>query len=167
MLMDFTQFPLYEITRVGWGDLAPTLLLQKIVNQHILNYSMAPGCAQPFSCLTKLGTVEGRFADLIWANAPMTTAELVALPKAELDWKRTTAYTVLKRLCDRGLFDLTEGTVTAKISRAEFYEKQSREYVESAFDGSLPAFVAAFSRSRKLRPEEIEALQKRIDESRR
>ena len=159
MLMDFTQFPLYEITRVGWGDLAPTLPLQKIVNQHILNYSMAPGCAQPFSCLTKLGTVEGRFADLIWANAPMTTAEL--------DWKRTTAYTVLKRLCDRGLFDLTEGTVTAKISRAEFYEKQSREYVESAFDGSLPAFVAAFSRSRKLRPEEVEALQKLIDESRR
>ena len=167
MLMDFTQFPLYEFTRVGWGVLAPTLLLQKIVNQHILNYSMAPGCAQPFSCLTKLGTVEGRFADLIWANAPMTTAELVALAKAELDWKRTTAYTVLKRLCDRGLFDLTEGTVTAKISRAEFYEKQSREYVESAFDGSLSAFVAAFSRSRKLRPEEVEALQKLIDESRR
>ena len=116
---------------------------------------------------TKLGTVEGRFADLIWANAPMTTAELVALAKAGLDWKRTTTYTVLKRLCDRGLFDLTDGTVTAKISRAEFYEMQSREYVESAFDGSLPAFVAAFSRSRKLRPEEVEALQKLIDESRR
>ena len=116
---------------------------------------------------TKLGTVEGRFADLIWANAPTTTAELVALANAGLDWKRTTTYTVLKRLCDRGLFDLTDGTVTAKISRAEFYEMQSREYVESAFDGSLPAFVAAFSRSRKLRPEEVEALQKLIDESRR
>ena len=116
---------------------------------------------------TKLGAVESRFADLIWANAPMTTAALVALAKQELDWKRTTAYTVLKRLCDRGLFDLTDGTVTAKLSRAEFYELQSREYVESAFDGSLPAFVAAFSRSRKLSPGEIEALQKLIDESRR
>lgn len=116
---------------------------------------------------TKLGAVESRFADLIWANAPMTTALLVALAKEQLDWKRTTAYTVLKRLCDRGLFELTEGTVTVKISREEFYEQQSREYVESAFDGSLPAFVAAFSRSRKLRPEEAEALQRLIDESRR
>ena len=116
---------------------------------------------------TKLGTVEGRFADLIWANAPMTTAELIARAKEELGWKRTTTYTVLKRLCDRGLFDLTEGTVTAKVSRAEFYERQSREYVESVFDGSLPAFLAAFSRSRKLKPEEIESLQRLIDESRR
>ncbi len=116
---------------------------------------------------TKLGTVEGRFADLIWVNAPVSTAALVALAKEELDWKRTTTYTVLRRLCERGLFDLTDGTVTVLVSREEFYERQSREYVESAFDGSLPAFVAAFSRSRKLRPEEIEALQRLIDESRR
>ena len=116
---------------------------------------------------TKLGPVESRFADLIWANAPMTTSALVALTRQELDWKRTTTYTVLKRLCERELFDLTDGTVTARLSREEFYERQSREYVQSAFDGSLPAFVAAFSRSRKLKPEEIEALQKLIDESRR
>lgn len=116
---------------------------------------------------TTLGAVESRFADLIWANAPMTTAQLIALAKEALDWKRTTTYTVLKRLCERGLFDLTDGTVTAVISRAEFYERQSREYVQSAFDGSLPAFVAAFSRSRKLKPEEVEALQRLIDESRR
>lgn len=116
---------------------------------------------------TKLGAVESRFADLIWANAPMTTAALTALAREELDWKRTTTYTVLKRLCERGLFDLNNGTVTAKVSRAEFYQRQSREYVESAFDGSLPAFVAAFAGGRKLMPEEIEALQRLIDESRR
>lgn len=116
---------------------------------------------------TTLGAVESRFADLIWANAPMTTAQLIALAKEALDWKRTTTYTVLKRLCERGLFDLTDGTVTAVISRAEFYERQSREYVQSAFDGSLPAFVAAFSRGRKLKSEEVEALQRLIDESRR
>ena len=92
---------------------------------------------------TKLGPVEGRFADLIWENAPVPTAQLVALAGDALDWKRTTTYTVLKRLCDRGLFLLENGTVTAQISRAEF------------------------SRSRKLRPEEVEALQKLIDESRR
>ena len=116
---------------------------------------------------TKLGPVEGRFADLIWANAPVTTAQLVALAGDALDWKRTTTYTVLKRLCDRGLFLLENGTVTAQISRAEFYAQQSREYVDSSFDGSLPAFLAAFSRSRKLKPEEIESLQRLIDESRR
>lgn len=116
---------------------------------------------------TKLGPVESRFADLIWANAPMTTAALIALAKERLDWKRTTTYTVLKRLCERGLFELSDGTVTAVISRAEFYERQSREYVESAFDGSLPAFVAAFARGRKLKQEEIDALQKLINESRR
>ena len=115
----------------------------------------------------RLGAVEARFADLVWQNAPITTLELVKLCKTELEWARTTTYTVLKRLCERGLFDLQDSIVTAKLSREEFYERQSREYVESAFNGSLPAFVAAFSRSSKLRPEEIEALQKLIDESRR
>ena len=116
---------------------------------------------------TKLGPVEGRFADLIWKNAPVTTAQLVALARDALEWKRTTTYTVLKRLCDRGLFLLENGTVTAQISREEFYAQQSREYVDASFDGSLPAFLAAFSRSRKLKPEEIESLQRLIDESRR
>ena len=116
---------------------------------------------------TKLGPVESRFADLIWARAPVSTTELIALAKSDLEWKRTTTYTVLKRLCERGIFVLTEGIVTAKVSREEFYARQSRDYVQEAFDGSLPAFVAAFSRSRKLKPEEIEALQKLIDESRR
>ena len=115
----------------------------------------------------KLGAVELHFADLIWENAPVTTAQLVALAGDALDWKRTTTYTVLKRLCDRGLFALENGTVTARISRAEFYAQQSREYVDASFDGSLPAFLAAFSRSRKLKPEEIEALHRLIDESRR
>ena len=116
---------------------------------------------------TKLGAVEGRFTDLVWANAPVSTAALIALAKEQLEWKRTTTYTVLKRLCERGLFALENGTVTALVSREEFYERQSREYVQEAFDGSLPAFVAAFSRSRKLSDCEIAALQKLIDESRR
>ena len=115
---------------------------------------------------TKLGAVESRFAELIWANAPMTTAALVALAKERLDWKRTTTYTVLKRLCEGGLFDLTGGTVTAVISREEFYERQSREYVQSAFDGSLPAFVAAFGSRKKLTKQEIEELQALIDQMR-
>lgn len=115
---------------------------------------------------TKLGAVESRFAELIWANAPVTTAELISLAGERLGWKRTTTYTVLKRLCEGGIFRLIEGVVTARISREEFYERQSQAYVQEAFDGSLPAFVAAFSRSRKLKPEEIESLQRLIDESR-
>lgn len=112
---------------------------------------------------TKLGAVEGRFADLIWENAPMTTTALIALAKNALEWKRTTTYTVLKRLCDRGLFALENGTVTALVSREEFYARQSREYVESAFDGSLPAFVAAFTKRQTLSAEEIAAVQAMID----
>ena len=114
----------------------------------------------------RMGAIESRFADIIWQNEPITSPELVKLAAKELDWKKSTTYTVLKRLCERGLFELAEGTVTAVISREEFYERQSREYVESAFDGSLPAFVAAFSRGRKLSEGEIEALQKLIEESR-
>ena len=115
----------------------------------------------------RMGTGELRFADLIWKNAPIGSGALAKLALEEIGWKKTTAYTVLKRLCDRGLFLLENGTVTALVSREEFYEKQSREYVDSSFDGSLPAFLAAFSRSRKLKPEEIESLQRLIDESRR
>lgn len=116
---------------------------------------------------SRLGAVEGRFADLIWERAPVGTAELVRAAQEALDWKRTTTYTVLKRLCERGIFELTDGTVVALVSREEFYAQQSREYVQEAFDGSLPAFVAAFSRSRGLTDSEIDALQRLIDEHRR
>ncbi len=116
---------------------------------------------------TKLGAVEGRFADLIWANAPLSTAQLIRLAQQELDWKRTTTYTVLKRLCERGIFVLENGTVTAALSREEFYARQSREYVREAFDGSLPAFVAAFARNERLSEGELAALQKLIDDQRR
>ena len=114
----------------------------------------------------KLAAAERRFAELVWANAPMTTAQLVKEAQAALDWKRTTTYTVLRRLCDRGLFELNEGTVTAKLSRAEYESLQSQEFVREEFSGSLPAFVAAFSRRSKLGEDEIAALQKLIDESR-
>lgn len=115
---------------------------------------------------TKLGAAERRFAALIWEGAPMTTARLVKEAQEALQWKRTTTYTVLKRLCDRGLFRLEEGTVSVRISRAEFEAMQSEEFLKEAFAGSLPAFVAAFSRKSKLSKAEIDALQKLIDESR-
>ena len=105
----------------------------------------------------KLGLVEGRFADLIWQNAPMTTKELVELCAKELNWKRTTTYTVLKKLCSQGIFRAENGEVTVCITKEDFYAIQSEKFVEETFDGSLPAFIAAFASRKK--PSEAELLE--------
>ncbi len=114
----------------------------------------------------RLGAVEARFADIVWAGAPLSTAELVKRCAKELQWKRTTTYTVLKRLCERGLFRLEDGTVTVVLGRDEFYAKKSAEFVEDSFQGSLPAFFAAFTSGKKLSQKEIDELQAMIDELR-
>lgn len=113
----------------------------------------------------KLAVVESRFADIVWANAPLTSRELVKLCEAELTWKRTTTYTVLKKLCDRGIFQNQDGMVTALVSREEFYGLQGKKLVDEAFDGSLPAFLAAFTKRQKLSPKEIAEIRKLIDEA--
>ena len=114
----------------------------------------------------KLGMVEAQFADIIWENAPLTTRELTALCEKALNWKRTTTYTVLKRLCDRGLFQNQGGTVTSLVSRQEFYALQSEKFVEDTFSGSLPAFLTAFGSRKRLDKDQIDQLQKIIDEMR-
>ena len=115
----------------------------------------------------KLGVVESHFADIVWTHAPLTTAELVKLCEQELQWKRTTTYTVLKRLCDRGLFQNAGGTVSSQVSRQEFYARQSEKFVDDTFSGSLPAFLAAFSSRKKLSEQEIDELKAIIDSMRR
>lgn len=110
-----------------------------------------------------LGAAERRFAEIVWANAPVTTRQLVALCSDALDWKRTTTYTVLKRLCERGLFETTDGMVTAKVTQHEFNAAQSEQFVSERFGGSLPAFVAAFTAGKKLKPEEVVELKALID----
>ena len=114
----------------------------------------------------KLGVIESRFADIIWQNEPLTSTELVKLAERELNWKKSTTYTVLKRLCERGMFQNQNGTVTSLISKQEFYALQSEKFVEDTFSGSLPAFLAAFTTRKKLSEEEIDQLQKLIDQSR-
>ncbi|MBQ4628008.1 MAG: BlaI/MecI/CopY family transcriptional regulator [Clostridia bacterium] len=109
-----------------------------------------------------LGQIESRFADIIWSNEPITTSELVKLAQKQLTWKRTTTYTILKRLCEKGLFVNTDGMVTSLISKEDFYAKQSEKFVNETFDGSLPAFIAAFSKRKKLSEEEINKLQELI-----
>ncbi len=112
----------------------------------------------------KLGAVEGRFADIVWQNEPLTTKELVSLCEKELNWKRTTTYTVLKKLCERGIFKTENSTVTALISRDEFYSIQSERFVEETFKGSLPAFLAAFTSRKKLSAKEVSELRRLVDE---
>ena len=111
----------------------------------------------------KLGEIESIFADIIWKNAPLSSRRLAELAEEKLNWKRTTTYTVLKRLCDRGLFQNEKGTVTALLTREQFYAMQSEQFVEDTFSGSLPAFVAAFSTRKKLSEREIQELQNLID----
>ena len=111
----------------------------------------------------KLGTVEARFADLVWQNEPLTTKELVALCEQELSWKRTTTYTVLKKLCEKGIFKTENSRVSALISRRDFYAMQSEKFVEDTFDGSLPAFIAAFASRKKPTDAEIEEIQRMIN----
>lgn len=115
----------------------------------------------------KLGVVESRFADIIWSNEPLSSRELVERAKAELNWNKSTTYTILKRLCDRGIFQNNYGTVTSILRKDEFFAVQSEQFVDETFDGSLPAFIAAFTQRKKLSKNEIDEIQAMIDAARK
>ena len=114
----------------------------------------------------KLGTIETRFAQIIWENEPLSTNQLIKLCAQELEWKRTTTYTVLKKLCEKGIFKTENSMVTALISKSEFEGMQSEQFVEETFKGSLPAFLTAFNSRKKLSEAEIDEIQKLIDRMR-
>ena len=107
-----------------------------------------------------LGEIESHFVEIVWAHQPVSTRELIALCEKELNWKRTTTYTVLKKMCDRGLFTLENGVVSQKVTREEFFARQSQQFVEEAFGGSLPAFVLAFAAGKPLTAEECALLER-------
>lgn len=110
----------------------------------------------------KLADVETKFAEIIWENAPIPSPELVKLCEEQLNWKKSTTYTVLKKLIDKGIFQNQNAVVSVLIPREEFYGRQSRKYVEEIF-GSLPCFLTAFFRGKKLSAEEAKALREYID----
>ena len=117
----------------------------------------------------KLGKMEARFAELIWRNAPISSGELVKLCQRELEWKKSTTYTMLRRLCQRGIFENREGTVVSLLTREEVLAQQSESFLEEPFQGSLPQFLAAFTARKPLTEEEIrelEALIRRSSEGR-
>lgn len=111
----------------------------------------------------QLGVIEARYADMIWEHEPVTSSELVKLTAVEFQWKRTTAHNVLRRLIDKGLFKNENGLVTSVISRDQFYSMQSKKYVDETFAGSLPAFIAAFTKGKNLTQEEADEIRKMID----
>ena len=112
----------------------------------------------------QMGTVESRFADIIWKNEPISSAELAKCSEEVFGWKKSTTYTVLKRLCDKGIFQNDKGTVTSVLSRQAFYAMQSQRFVEETFAGSLPAFLAAFTSRKSLSPEEVAQLRQMVEE---
>ena len=112
----------------------------------------------------QMGAVEARFADIIWEHEPISSSELARRSEALLKWKKSTTYTVLKRLCEKGIFQNHHGTVTSLVSRQEFYALQSERFVEQTFDGSLPAFLTAFTSRKSLSPTEVEQLRRMVAE---
>lgn len=113
---------------------------------------------------SKIGVVETRFAEIIWRNEPIGSRELAEICSKELNWKRPTTYNVLRKLCGKGIFQNVNGIVSSVLSRDEFFGMQGEEFVEEAFQGSLPAFVAAFTSRKKLSEAEIKELISIIQE---
>ena len=111
----------------------------------------------------ELGEVQMKFADIVWDNEPVASGELVKICEKELCWKKPTTYTVLRKLCEKGLFMNNNGVVTSLISREEFNFHKSEQIVDESFGGSLPAFIAAFASHKKLSFAEADEIQRLID----
>ena len=110
-----------------------------------------------------MGEIEKKFAQIIWNNEPLSSGELVKLCELELAWKKSTTYTILKRLCERGLFINEKGVVRSLVSEEEFYANISEQFVEETFSGSLPAFIAAFTKRKNLSEKEKEEIKRMIE----
>ena len=111
----------------------------------------------------ELAAVQERFADIVWANEPISSGDLVKECEKELSWKKPTTYTVLRKLCEKGLLQNVDGIVSSRISKEEFYSAKSEQIIEDSYEGSLPAFIAAFTSHKKLSKKEVDEIQKMID----
>ncbi|WP_195984977.1 BlaI/MecI/CopY family transcriptional regulator [Clostridium sp. D33t1_170424_F3] len=113
--------------------------------------------------LYQLAEGERKFAELIWQHEPVGSGELVRLAEESLHWKKSTTYTVLKKLCGRGLFQNRDAVVTSLVSREAFAQEKSKQFVAETFGGSLPKFLTAFMGGKKLSKAQAEELQALID----
>ena len=111
----------------------------------------------------ELGAVQAQFAEIVWREEPVASGELVKICEKELNWKKPTTYTVLRKLCEKGLFQNRDGVVTSILSREDYYSAKSEQFVEDTFAGSLPAFIAAFTSRKRLSKGEADEIQSMID----
>lgn len=114
--------------------------------------------------IPKIFESEYRFACIVWENEPISMKELIQLCTEKLGWKRTTTYTVLKRLSERGIMKSEESVVTSLISKEAIQRQESKEFIKRTFDGSLPEFIAAFTNSKSLSSDEVTQIKRMIDE---
>ena len=114
----------------------------------------------------QMGEMEALFADIIWENEPLTSMELAHRAEEVFGWKKTTSYTVLKRLCGKGIFRNDKAVVTSCMSKAEYTAARSEQFVDSTFEGSLPAFLTSFLGRKKLTEAEAKELHRIVDEYR-
>ena len=112
----------------------------------------------------KLCDSDYRFMLIVWENAPVKSGELVGLCKEKLGWKKSTTYTVIKKLCEKGYIQNEDAVVSVLISKEKVQAEESEYFVERTFEGSLPGFLAAFLGGRTLSDEEAEKLKRMIDE---
>ena len=111
----------------------------------------------------ELGVVQERFADIVWKYEPIASGDLAKICEKELNWKRPTTYTVLRKLCEKGILENRNGIVVSIVSRDEFYSEKSGRIVDDSYHGSLPAFIAAFISRKDLSSQDVEDIQKMID----
>ena len=112
----------------------------------------------------ELGAQQAQFAEIVWENEPVGSGELVKICEKKLNWKKPTTYTVLRKLCEKGILQNVDGIVTSVMSKDEFNSAKSEQFVEETFKGSLPAFIAAFASRKKLSKSEVDEIQKMINE---
>ena len=112
----------------------------------------------------KIFESEYKFACIVWDKEPVTMKELIKLCNEELEWKRTTTYTVVKRLCERGILKNEEGVVTSIYTKEQIQYSESRQFLDKTFEGSLPGFMAAFLKGKKISEKEIKELRQMLDE---
>ena len=115
----------------------------------------------------KIFEKEYRFCLILWEHEPVSRADLAKLCEEQLGWKTTTTYTVVKRLCDRGVLNNENSIITSLITKDEAQSAEIDGFVEEKFEGSLPAFFAAFTKKQKLSDDDLDALQKMIDRARK
>lgn len=111
----------------------------------------------------ELGEIQEQFAKIIWDMEPIKSGDLVKIAHEQLGWKKSTTYTVLRKLCEKGLFQNIDGTVSSLISKAEFDSAKTHKFVDENFTGSLPSFLAAFTRNKRLSKKEVNEIQEMID----